>query len=157
MRRTRVQLTAVLAAIALPLVVAGPVAADEVYHTERLTLEAVGDAAGSGFVVNIHPNGPLVFASERYALRGAAPNTTYSVHLIVDASALDCPFAGLDITMAAAMTTNRVGNATTPADFYFTPEAIPPCLHNGSFPIHWEVRLGTTTTHTTDVTIVTLD
>lgn len=148
---------AVVAAAVASLLVAGPVGADAAYHTEYLALESVNGAAGSGFVVNIHPNGPLVFAQERYALRGAVPGETYSVFLIIDASALDCPFEGLEILMKAELTTNLVGNATSPADFYFTPDAIPPCLRNASFPIHWEVVLEGVVTHQTATTIVTLD
>ena len=135
----------------------GLAAADSVYHSDRLALEPVGGAAGSGFVVNIHPNGPTVFASERYALRGAEPNATYTVWLVIDASDLDCDFAGLTIQMKAELQTNAAGNGTSPADFYFTPGGVPPCLRNASFPIHWEVTLGGELTHQTDSTIVTLD
>jgi hypothetical protein len=146
-----------LLSVLLSLALAGPVAADAVYHTERLTLAPVGDAAGTGFVVNIHPNGPLHFAQERYALRGAEAGATYSVFLIVDASALDCPFPGLEILMKAILSTNAAGNATAPADFFFTPEGIPPCLRNASFPIHWDVTLDGVLTHQTIATMVTLD
>ena len=143
--------------VLLSLLITGTVAADAVYHTQRLTLAPLAGASGTGFVVNIHPNGPLHFAQERYALRGAEPNTSYSVFLIVDASALDCPFPGLEILMRADLATNTAGNATAPADFFFTPEAIPPCLHNASFPIHWEVRLTDVLTHQTATITVTLD
>ena len=146
-----------LSTLLLGLALAGPVAADAVYPTERLPLLPVGDAAGTGFVVNIHPNGPLHFAQERYALRGAEPGATYSVFLIVDASALDCAFPGLEILMKAELTTNKAGNATAPADFFFTPEGIPPCLRNASFPIHWNVTLDNALTHQTADTMVTLD
>lgn len=135
----------------------GFAAADSVYHTDRLALEPVGGAEGSGFVVNIHPNGPTVFASERYALRGAEPNATYTVWLVVDASELDCDFAGLTIPTKAELQTNAAGNGTSPADFYFTPGGVPSCLRNASFPIHWEVTLDGQVTHQTDWTIVTLD
>lgn len=143
--------------VVLSLLITGTVAADAVYHTERLTLDPVAGASGTGFVVNIHPNGPLHFAQERYALRGAEPNTSYSVFLLVDASALDCPFPGLEILMRADLSTNAAGNGTAPADFFFTPEAIPACLHNASFPIHWEVMLESVLTHQTANTRVTLD
>jgi hypothetical protein len=146
-----------LLSVVFGLVVAGPVSADAVYHTERLTLAAVGDAAGTGFVVNIHPNGPLHFAQERYALRHAEPSATYTVSLIIDASALACSFPGLEIVMKAELTTNAAGSATAPADFFFTPEGIPPCLRNVSFPIHWEVTLDGVLTHLTADTVVTLD
>ena len=154
MRRVVVTLTALFALLALG---ATSVAADAVYHTDQIAMQSVGSASGSGKVINIHPNGPTVFASERYMLRGAEPNATYQVRLVVDAAELDCAFTELPILMAAAVTTNAVGNATTPADFYFTPEAVPPCLRQQSFPIHWEVTLDGQLTHETDPITVTLD
>ena len=154
MRRVLVILTTLFALLALS---ATSVAADAVYHTDQIAIQSVGGASGSGTVINIHPNGPTVFASERYMLRDAEPNATYQVWLVVDAAELDCAFSELPVLMAAAVTTNAVGNATTPADFYFTPEAVPPCLRDQSFPIHWEVTLDGQLTHQTDPIIVTLD
>ena len=154
MRRTLVVFTAALALLAVS---AGSVTADAVYHTDQIPLQPVGGASGSGTVVNIHPNGAIVFASERYLLRSAEANATYQVWLIIDAAELDCPFTDLPILMAAGVSTNSVGNATTPADFYFTPEGVPPCLRNQSFPIHWEVTLDGQLTHQTEVIPVTLD
>jgi hypothetical protein len=136
----------------------GLAAADSVYHTERLALEPVGGARGTGMVVNIHPNGPVVFASERYALRDAEPNASFTVWLLIDASEVAaCDFPGLIIPMKADLRTNERGNGTSPAAFYFSPGGIPPCLRNRSFPIHWEVTLAGVLTHQTDSTIVTLD
>jgi hypothetical protein len=136
----------------------GLATADSVYHSERLALEPVGGAQGDGMVVNIHPNGPVVFASERYALRDAEPNASYTVWLVIDASELTgCDFGGLTIPMKADLQTNAAGNGTSPADFYFEPGGIPPCLRDMSFPIHWDVTLGGVLTHQTDTTIVTLD
>ena len=139
------------------LAVAGPVSADSVYHTEQLALEPVDRALGDGMVVNIHPNGPKVFAAERYALRNAEANASYTIWLIIDANRLRCDFAGLQIPMASALETNAMGNGTTPADFFFAPEGIPPCLRDASFPIHWEATLRGTRTHITEWTTVTLD
>ena len=154
MRRVLVMFIALCALLALS---ATSVAADAVYHTDQITLQSVGAASGSGRVINIHPNGPTVFASERYMLRGAEHDTTYQIWLVIDAAELDCAFTDLPILMAASVTTNAVGNATTPADFYFTPEAVPPCLREQSFPIHWEVTLDGQLTHQTEVITVTLD
>ena len=148
---------AALAALALTMASVGTATADAIYHTERLALEPVAGAAGSGFIVNIHPNGPEVFAAERYGLRGADKNATYTIWLIVDASQLACDFEGLAIPMAAELSTNAAGNGTTPADFFFTPEGIPTCLRGESFPIHWEATLAGSLTHRTDSTTVTLD
>jgi hypothetical protein len=144
---------AFLAALAL----AGPVSADSVYHSERLALEPLAGALGKGMVVNIHPNGPKVFAAERYGLRDAEANSSYTIWLIIDATRLGCDFPGLQIPMATALETNATGNGTTPADFFFPPEGIPPCLRHASFPIHWEATLRGTLTHITDSTTVTLD
>jgi hypothetical protein len=130
--------------------------ADRVFHTQQLALEAVGEASGSGFVVDVHPNGPLNFAQERYALRGADAGASYQVFLVIDASAIpNCD--SLRILMAADLQTNAAGNGTTPADFVFRPGGIPPCLRNTSFPIHWEVELGGTLTYQSDVIVDTLD
>ena len=69
-----------------------PVAsADRVYHSEHTALAPVGGAPlHNGFVQNIHPNGPNVFAHEIYVLNGAAPAVTYAVHLIVHPFSPDC-------------------------------------------------------------------
>lgn len=155
--RLRGTLSALIGALMLLAASAGMVSADAVYHSDRLELHPVGGAAGTGLVVNIHPNGPVVFATERYGLRGAEANASYTVWLMIDASDLACDFEGLAIPMKAELQTNAAGNGTSPADFFFRPEGIPPCLRNASFPIHWEVTLDGTLTHTTDVTIVTLD
>jgi hypothetical protein len=155
--RSRLGARAMLGALVLTLTSVGTVTADAVYHTERLALEPVAGAAGSGMVVNIHPNGPNVFAAERYGLRGAEPMSTYTVWLVIDASSLACEFDGLVIPMAVALETNAAGNGTTPADFFFAPEGIPPCLRDASFPIHWEATLAGAMTHITDSTTVTLD
>lgn len=153
----RLRMLFVIAFGAGALATAAPVAADSVYHTERLALHAVGGAAGSGLVVNIHPNGPRNFAQERYGLRAAEPNTSYAVWLVIDAAALACEFDGLTIPMKAALVTNAAGNATSPADFVFRPEGVPGCLRNASFPIHWEVTRDGLLTHRTATTTVTLD
>ena len=61
-------------------------AGDAVYHTQHMTIEAVGDAPlRSGFVNNIKANGPRVYAHEIYVLNGARPRTTYTVtnHFVV--------------------------------------------------------------------------
>jgi hypothetical protein len=50
---------------------------DAVYRSRHIALRPVGSAPlRSGFVENIHANGPTVYAMERYALVGAAPAAT---------------------------------------------------------------------------------
>ena len=66
------------------LVVSAPAAADAVYHSEQIPLHAVTEAPlRSGFVENIHADGPNVFAHELYVVNGATPNTTFQVSIAV--------------------------------------------------------------------------
>src|ERR671914_1418007 len=72
------------AATLFALVGAQATTADAVYHSERMELAPLdGAPLRSGFVENIHPNGPKVYARERYVLNGAAPNAEYDVRLLV--------------------------------------------------------------------------
>jgi len=147
-------------------IAAGPVSADQVYHTERLTLDPVGRAAGSGMVVNIHPNGPQRYAIEQYQLRHGEPRSSYQVylHLYLDDGAT-CQDPGTPASLpTAVIKTNGAGNGT--AQLVLTPENIAEAglLAGMSFPIDWTLSQITTpneadwpTTHKTDCTIVTLD
>jgi len=96
----------------------GPrVNADKVYHSERLDLWLTqqGEDEGhpelrSGQVVNIHPNGPVNGALERYMINGAKPNFDYQVKIYAF-SDLEC--AG-DPSLAIPtdlLETNSKGNA----------------------------------------------
>jgi hypothetical protein len=59
------------------LLLPGTAAGDAVYHSHHVALHPVGGAPlRSGFVENIHPNGPQVYAHEVYVLNGAQPDTT---------------------------------------------------------------------------------
>lgn len=67
---------------------ASPVLADQSNHTTRLSVEVTGAGVTAGYpalragqVVNIHANGPVVFAIENYMLSGAKPATSYAVVL----------------------------------------------------------------------------
>ena len=53
----------------LAAAVAAAASADSAYHTERLELRGLNGAPGGGMVVNVHPNGPTVYAHEIYVLR----------------------------------------------------------------------------------------
>jgi hypothetical protein len=149
------RLLALSGAVLALSMVAAPVSADSVYHSERLTLEPVGGAAGWGSVVNIHPNGPQVFAHERYALVDASPEITYQVWLLIYASNLSCSGAPTVAIPTAGITTNAAGNGT--AQFFLAPEDVPAFLRNQTFSINWEVTSGATLTHETRCTVVTLD
>jgi hypothetical protein len=133
------------------------VRADAVYHTERLTLNPVGGASGTGMVVNIHPNGPEVYAIEQYQLSGAEPGETYLVWLHLYIGAEDCADDPVGSLNTAQIETNVAGNGT--GQLVLTPEDIAAAgLQAGmSFPISWTVTQDGVTTHATDCTIVTLD
>ena len=137
--------TAVLAAT-----FAGAAAADRVYHTERLELSGVGGAPGGGMVVNLHPNGPNVYAHEVYTLSDAVPGT-YQVFLNVFPTSLNC--MGLSAALpTATITTNAIGNGR--ADVKFTPEDVG-ALRGMTFSISWTVA--GPATYVTACTVVTLD
>src|SRR5829696_8976759 len=78
----RTGLVVIAAAAVLGLAFAGTAAADSAYHTERLALRGVAGAPGGGMVVNIHANGPNVYAHEIYTLSHAVPGT-YQVVLSI--------------------------------------------------------------------------
>ena len=151
--------------LALGLLVAGtaPVRADAVYHTERLTLNAVGGAAGTGMVVNVHPNGPNRYAIENYQLRHADPGATYQVWLNLYLGAANCNGAPAVPIATAQILTNGAGNGT--AQLVLAPENIAAAnLVSGmSFPINWTVTQEDSfthediKTHETNCTVVELD
>ena len=128
----------------------GTAAADRIYHTERLELSGVGGAPGGGMVVNIHPNGPNVYAHEIYTLRHAVPGT-YQVSLNLFATSLNCtgPSAALP---TATITTSATGNGR--ADVKFTPEDVAG-LRGMTVSISWTVA--GPATYVTACTVVTLD
>lgn len=110
-----------LIVIACTVVVAGALAAgaaaDAVYHTTRIPLRPVGDAPGGGTVVNIHADGPIVYAHEVYLLRSVVPGS-YQITIHIFPTSLDCTGAALDLP-TATLDTNAVGNGK--ADVKFTP------------------------------------
>src|SRR2546428_4431063 len=105
--------TVSIAALALPA------AADAVYHSGHIPFAPVGEAPlRSGFVENIHANGPNVFAHEQYVVNGAEPNATYDVVLTISIVDPTCTSPSFAMT-TATITTNAAGNGT--ADHVFTP------------------------------------
>ena len=101
-----------LAAAAVAVLATGlfgaPAWGDAVYHSQHIALQPVGSAPlRSGFVENIHANGPTVYAMERYALVGATPGSyAVTLHLFADTSCTSVIGPFPSITFA----TNAVGN-----------------------------------------------
>jgi hypothetical protein len=144
-----------LVMIAVALVVVPGAAADDVYHSEHMPLEPVGSAPlRTGFVENIHAEGPAIYAQEIYVLNGAAPNTDYEVHLVAYAFDPVCEGAPTDFGFAP-LTTNRAGNGQ--AKRVFRPNDVPAELRDATHGIRWEVRTAGTTVYETQCTAVTLD
>lgn len=93
--------------------------ADQVFHTARLPffLTLDGEDHGhpvlrSGQVVDIHPNGPVNGAHERYMINGAKPDTEYAVVLrVFDVDCAGAPNPAFDMLMTTILTTDQHGNA----------------------------------------------
>jgi hypothetical protein len=129
--------------------------ADDTYHSQHIDLYPVaGSPLRSGFVENIHANGPQVYAVERYVLNGAAPNTTYTVVLNIYPDGSSCAGTPIIVLPTAEFTTNVSGNGTAQAKF--TPADAAPL---GAMPynLRWELETEGTVAYETDCVTVTLD
>ena len=120
-QRSILALVGVLALVLTPLT---GVIADQLFHSVRLSLVLTpgGAVAGhpalrSGHVVDIHPNGPINGAHERYLLNGAKPNTTYEVVLRVFDGSCAGLVSSLDPLPTVTLTTDKQGNAQGKFDF----------------------------------------
>ncbi len=125
--------------------------ADKAYHSERLELAPVGaEEEGSGQVVNIHPNGPVNGALERYALRRATPSTEYDVVIQT------CDGGGTysDFTTTSTLVTNKHGNGH--AQGAFSAEDLLP-FAGAVIDIRWVLKDGGTIAYATECTTVTID
>lgn len=152
MRRAILLLVVVLLALVFVPVTAS---ADGVYHSEHIALTPVGtQPLRTGFVENIHANGPVVFAMERYVLNGASPETTYQVALNIWVGNLTCTGAPTAVLETASFTTNVAGNGVGHARFS---PADADGLHGLTIGIIWTLSIGTTVAYHTACTEVTLD
>ena len=132
----------ILALIGVLVLVLTPltaVVADQLFHTVRLSLGLTLDGAlhghpvlRSGHVVDIHPNGPVNGALERYMINGAKRNTEYDVVLRIfnlDCTGVATP--GLDPLTTTTLITDKNGNAQ--GKVAFPPLSLP----LPSFGIRW--------------------
>jgi hypothetical protein len=164
MRKKMLRLRALLAGACVLMALSGAIAvyADQVYHSERLTLSASGldghPELSAGHVVNIHPNGPINYAHERYMVNGAAADTTY--HIVIEVHADDtCTSSDPDELPTTTLTTNKHGNGQ--AKFQIPPELIDDLdLHGATLHLRWSLRVdasGGPEAYGTRCTIVQLD
>ena len=145
--------------LALALGLAVPrVSADQTFHTERLPLAPVGGAPlHQGFVVDVHANGPVIFAQERYVLVGAAPDATYQVELAAYPDALvpntsPCAQPPILTIPETTLVTNVAGNGEAALTFSAT---TPPT--QGTYNLQWHVLSGGTVVYETACTSVGVD
>ena len=147
-----------MAVVPLLLLLPTTASADGVYTSEHIALiPAGGQPLRTGFVENIHTNGPVVFALERYVLNGASPATTYQVELhlwIFDAT---CPG---DLSQAQAVlpttsfTTNAAGNGIGTGRFSPSDAT---GLHGLTIGIVWTLSTNGAVAYQTACTDVVLD
>lgn len=151
-------ISALFVALAVGLFSSTTVFADRVYHSERLdfSLTDAGMTAGhpelrKGQVVNIHPNGPVSAAHERYMINGAMPNTSYQVEIQVFES---CGGDFMLFIPTVLLETNNNGNAsgkfTIPAgglaDFF-----------GRTLGVQWHLIADGVVAYATEFTSVTID
>jgi hypothetical protein len=148
-----------VAASVLAIAAATAALADQVYHSERIELEltADGDAAGhpelrAGHVVNIHPNGPVNGALERYVVSGAMPDTSYDV--LLEAFGGGCGGDSLFAMVTASLDTNANGAAH--ADLTLTPSDLAP-LSGATVGAQWTLQAGGVDAYQTSCTTVVID
>jgi len=134
----RNRILAVVAAAALSVGLTIPAAfADKVYHSSHIALFATGSTPlRSGFVENIHVNGPNIFAHEIYVLNGAQPETTYQVALNIFAFDPTCTGTAA-VVPTASITTNVAGNGR--ADAVLRPSDVPAVLRNATHGVIWTI------------------
>jgi len=118
--------------------------ADRAYHSENLPLSDSGleghPDLQAGHVVNIHPNGPINFAHERYMVNGASPSTLYQVVIEVHES-IDCDTEVPGLLPTAILATNDKGNGH--AGVTLAPGLIDDLgLHGVTLTIRWSLRVG---------------
>jgi hypothetical protein len=132
---------------ALPLL-AATAAADQYFHTTHAELTPIGAAPlQSGFVNDIHSNGPTISAQERYQLYGAKPSTTYSVALHLSFVDPTCTAVNA-VFNSTSFTTNATGNGHGDFTFYAANPAPPP--NPRQVYIRWVVSSGGVPQYQTD-------
>ena len=145
-------------AIALALAPVLPAAGDGTYHSEHIDLVPVNGAPlRSGFVENIHVNGPQIYAMERYVLNGAAPATEYQVTLWAYAAGSGCSGPNPAAIPTTRFSTNVSGNGVGRA--LFTPEDV---VGFKAIATTWDLRWVLTTAdglqrYATGCVVITLD
>jgi hypothetical protein len=144
-----------VAAAGSMLLLPGTAAGDRGYHSQHVALHPVGGAPlRSGFVENIHPNGPQVYAHEVYVLNGAQPSTSYQVVLLIFPLSTSCAGSPAAIP-TAQLSTNGSGNGK--AQVFFRPADVPTALRGRTHGLIWQLSTGGSVVYETSCSPVTLD
>lgn len=136
---------------------AAPAAADQTFHTSRYELIPVAGAPlRSGSVIDIHAEGPRIYAQERYHLSGALPSTVYQVVLRIHLAA-DCGAASFIAALpTATMSTNGAGNARGSVTFR-PADAAALAAAQDEYGLVWQVTADDQVVYTTRCQTVALD
>jgi hypothetical protein len=156
MKRLPQRVAFVVSLVAIAFSLAAPaVSADAIYHSEHIALTPRGDLPlRTGFVENIHMNGPVVFAHENYVLNGAEPGATYQVVLMIYPN-LTCSGPAMAELPTAMISTNVAGNGK--AQGIFKLADVPAAFHNMTAGGRWELRSTTGVAYETACTIIRTD
>lgn len=128
--------------------------ADQTFHTTRYALSSVADRSVHGSVIDIHAQGPTIYAQERYALRNVGPGQMYVMNLSAYRD-LGCSDLVVSVTGTATLTANVAGNAQGATTF--APAAVAG-LPRQTYFLRWQVtdRTGAVA-YQTDCVAVALD
>ncbi len=128
--------------------------ADAVYHSQHISLMPVGDASlRSGFVENIHPDGPNVFAHEVYVVNGASASTAFQVSISLFFQDPTCT-SSPTVLPTATLATNAAGNGKAQA--FFTPEDAAGLRHASHGAI-WQLSIEGVAQYQTACSTIVLD
>jgi opacity protein-like surface antigen len=144
-----------LAVAVVALVIVSAASADAVNHSQHISLTPVAAGeAGSGFVENIHANGPNIYAHEQYSLNNGSPLTTYEVLIHLSAPADTTCSAPFLVLTTASFTTNVAGNGS--ANHVFTPTDAGP-LRGATWRAYWTLETPAGVAYTTSCQTIVLD
>jgi hypothetical protein len=149
---------AALLGILILVAMVSAAAADGVYHSEHIEFYPVGDQPlRSGFVENIHTNGPQLYAVERYVLNGASPNTEFYIKPLIYLANAGCTEELIPFPITTSFITNHAGNGT--ALVTLPPEAAAG-LGGLTVNVRWQLLVGAAdgpVAYETGCAVVTLD
>lgn len=151
-------IVAVIMVTMILTVMVSAASADQVYQSQHIDFNPVGNQPlQSGFVENIHTNGPQLYAVERYVLNGASPNMDFYIRPLVYLVDAGCTDGQIPFPIENSITTNAVGNGTTLVTL--PPEAAAG-LAGLTINVRWQLLVGSAdgpVAYETDCAVITLD